>query len=354
MDELQLKKLEESIKNLEEKTSRIYLMVQDTKGNPKASVRYMYQMGMALKNGGFNIIILHEKNDYIGVGEWLGEEYMSLPHKSIESKNLEVAPEDFIIIPEIYAFVMEQVVKLPCAKIVLCQAYDHMLETLKPGMSWPQYGFYKCITTSEFQKEYISSVMRNVSFDIIEPYISNTFTKNTTPPNPIIAVHTRDQRKTMNIIKSFYLKFPQYRWVTFRDLRGVSEQTFSEYLRESFLSVWVDETSGYGTFPLESMKSNVLCLGKTPNLVPTWMNENNGIWITNENLIIDYIADLLQNWLEDNISPEIYEKMDETINSLPTEESFNTQVIATFSEYFVNRISGFKSQLDKMKTQEQE
>jgi len=150
------------------------------------------------------------------------------------------------------------------------------------------------------------------------------------------------------------LKFPQYRWVTFRDLRGVSEQTFSEYLRESFLSVWVDETSGYGTFPLESMKSNVLCLGKTPNLVPSWMNEDNGIWINNENLMIDYIADLLQNWLEDNINPEIYVKMDETINNLPTEESFNTQVVSTFGEYFTNRISGFKSQLDKLKTQEQE
>ena len=354
MEEQQIKKLEESISHLENKTARIYVMVQDTKGNPKASVRYMYQFALALKNAGYNSIILHEKNDYIGVGEWLGEKYMELTHKSIESKNLEVSPEDFIIIPEVYSFVMEQIVNLPCAKIVMCQAYDHMLETLKPGASWPQYGFIKCITTSESQKNYIGQVMRGLSIDIIEPFISDTFKNNGLPQKPIVSVVSRDQRKAVNFIKGFYLKFPQYRWVTFRDLRGVSEQIFSEQLSESFLSVWMDETSGYGTFPLESMKSGVLCLGIKPNLVPTWMNENNGIWIDNENLLLDFTADLLQNWLEDNISEQMYSEMDLTINSLPTEKSFNETVTKLFDEYFENRITSFKSQLNKLQTEEEQ
>ena len=68
MEEQQIKKLETSVANLENKSAKIYIMVQDTKGNPKASVRYMYQFAMALKNAGYNSIILHEKNDYIGVG----------------------------------------------------------------------------------------------------------------------------------------------------------------------------------------------------------------------------------------------------------------------------------------------
>jgi hypothetical protein len=352
MDETQIQKLEQSIENLETKKSRIYVMVQDTKGNPKASVRYMYQMCMALHNNGFNAIILHEKNDYIGVGEWLSEEYMKLPHKSIESKNLEVSPEDFIIIPEIYAFVMEQIIKLPCAKIVVCQAYDHMLETLKPGMNWSNYGFYKCITTSERQKDYINQIMRGISFDIVTPPISNVFKKSSLPQKPIISVHSRDPRKTMNFIKTFYLKFPQYRWVTLRDLRGISEETFAEQLSESFLSVWLDETSGYGTFPLESMKCGVICLGLRPNLIPDWLNDGNGIWTNSELLMIDLAADFLQNWLEDNINHLVYEKMEETVNSLQTLEVFDNQVITIFGEYFVNRISGFKSQLDKLKTEE--
>ena len=150
------------------------------------------------------------------------------------------------------------------------------------------------------------------------------------------------------------MKFPQYRWVTFRDLRGVSEKIFADQLSESFVSVWIDETSGYGTFPLESMKSGVLCLGIKPNLVPTWMNENNGIWIDNENLLLDFTADLLQNWLEDNISEEIYTEMGKTLETLPTEEIFNETVTKLFGEYFENRVESFKSQLNKLQTEEQQ
>ena len=64
MDQDTIKKVELSIENLKEKTSRIYLMVQDTKGNAKAGIRYIYQIALTLKNNGFNPIILHESNDY--------------------------------------------------------------------------------------------------------------------------------------------------------------------------------------------------------------------------------------------------------------------------------------------------
>lgn len=230
-----IQKLEKSISNLKDKSSRIYFMVQDTKGNAKGSVSYIYKMALTLKRAGYNSIILHEKPDYMGVTSWLGEEYMTeLPHKSIEGQNLDVAPDDFIIVPELYGFVMPQLNNLPCSKIVLCQSYDYMFETLQPGQTWAQFGFNKCITTSELQKEYISNVMKNVTFDIVEPLISEVFKKQILPPKPIIAVHTRDQRETLNLIKTFYIKFPQYRWVTFRDMRGLSESEFAKGLMTCF------------------------------------------------------------------------------------------------------------------------
>ena len=135
MNEESQLKIEKSIENLSNKSSRIYFLVQDTKGNAKAGIRMIYQMAQKLKENGFNSMIMHEKNDYTGVSDWLGEEYMELPHSSIENQNLQISPEDFIIIPEVYGHVMEQVAKMTCAKIVLCQAYDHMLETLQAGTS---------------------------------------------------------------------------------------------------------------------------------------------------------------------------------------------------------------------------
>jgi hypothetical protein len=245
---------------------------------------------------------------------------------------------------------MDQITKLPCGKIVLSQAFDHVFETLQPGQSWTQLGFYKCITTSEKQKELIQSVMRNVTVDVVAPYISDVFQKNEYPPKTIINVHTRDHRDTVNLIKSFYAKFPQYRWFTFRDLRGLSEQEFAEAMKDSFVSVWIDQYSSYGTFPLESMKMNIPVIGLVPDIVPTWMNEDNGVWINNKTIVTDVISDFIQNWLEDNINPALYENMKKTIDTLQSKEKFESDVAELFDRLISTRMEGFENQLNKLQT----
>lgn len=354
MNQENIKKLEVSIQNLKDKTARIYFFVQDTKGNAKASIRMIYQMAMALKNAGYNSIMLHEKDDYTPVSSWLEGDYMTqLPHAKIEGQQLPVSPEDLLIIPEVYGFIMDQVKNLPCGKIVLCQAYDHMLETLSPGQSWAQYSFFKCITTSEVQKNYISQIMRNTSFDIVTPTISDVFEKQEFPPKPIVCIHSRDQRDSLNIIKTFYLKYPQYRWITFRDMRGLSERDFANSLKDAFLSVWIDPTSGFGTYPLESMKVGVPVIGRVPYLSPEWLTQDNGIWITDNNSFVDVIADFVQNWLEDNVHPKIYETGYETALKYSNYNEFESRVVFLFSGYMMERLNSFEQQLNKLETIEQ-
>jgi hypothetical protein len=350
MNSEQIEKIENSIQNLKEKKSRIYFLVQDTKGNAKASIAYTYRMAKSLWDKNYNVTMLHEKSDYVGISTWLDQEFMNIPHTSIDGQKLQISPEDFIVVPELYGFVMSQISNLPCGKIVLSQSYDYVLETLQPGQSWNQLGFLKCITTSEQQKEYLSSLMKNVSIDVIPPFISDSFKKDTLPANPIIGIHTRDQREGLNIIKQFYLKFPQYRWVTFKDMRGMSESEFAFNLKQCFMSVWIDDISSYGTFPLESMKCGVPCMGTVPRMIPEWMSEDNGLWINNKNEIVDYIADFLQNWLEDNINENLLTQMDSTIEKLPTSESFNQSVINNFEGYLETRLKSFEEQLNKLQT----
>jgi hypothetical protein len=353
MNQEQILKLEESIQKMRDKKSRIYFLVQDTKGNAKASIRYIYEMAMTLKNKGFNAIILHETPDYFGVKDWLGEDYMSnLEHRPIEGSNLEISPEDLIVVPEIYGFIMDQITKLPCGKVVLSQSYDYIFETLQPGQTWSQLGFHKCITTSEKQKEIITTTMRSISVDVIEPTISEVFQKQEFPPKTIIGVHTREHRDTVNLIKTFYAKFPQYRWITFRDLRGLSQEEFTNAMKESFSSVWIDNIRSFGTFPLESMKMGIPVIGLVPNLTPEWMNEENGIWINNQNMLVDVIADFIQNWLEDNINPKLYEEMEITINKLSTQEKFDSEVVELFTKMIDNRADSFESQLSKLQITE--
>lgn len=353
MDQEKIQKIERSLENLKNKESRIYFLVQDTKGNPKAGIKYIYDMALSLKNNGYNTIIIHEMKEYHGVADWLGQQYMDLPHQEIEGQNLALSPDDFVVIPEIYGHVMEQIKNFPCGKIVLCQSYDHMLETMAPGVSWIQHGFYKCITTSESQKKMLSDIMKGTSFDIVEPYIYEGFTKKDKPSKPIISIHTREPRNTANIIKTFYLKYPQYRWITFRDMRGIKLDDFAKFLKDSYLSVWVDDESAFGTYPLECMATGTPVIGKVPNLKPEWLSEENGIWTYQFNDIVDVIANFTQNWLEDNISETLYSNMESTVNQFNKKDKFENEVSSLFDEYFSARAKSFSEQLEKINVTEE-
>ena len=133
-------------------------------------------------------------------------------------------------------------------------------------------------------------------------------------------------------------------------MRNLSEKDFAKGLETSCLSVWVDEISGYGTFPLESMKSNVPVLGLVPNLLPEWMTEENGLWINNKIQLVDFIADYLQNWLEDNVNETLFIEMRKTVESLPTKESFEEESVKLFDKYLTSRQESFTEQLSKLQT----
>ena len=49
-----------------------------------------------------------KKHNYKGVESWLGTDYSELPHSNIESGELKVGPQDFVIIPELYGNTLEQ------------------------------------------------------------------------------------------------------------------------------------------------------------------------------------------------------------------------------------------------------
>jgi hypothetical protein len=123
---VQIEQVKEVIGKLENKDFGIYFFTLDTKGNPTAGVANIYEHVKVLNELGYKATILHEKNDYklrgdqegMGLVDWLGEEYAELPHLSIESQQLNVGPQDFIVIPEIFSNIMDQVKQFPCKKVV--------------------------------------------------------------------------------------------------------------------------------------------------------------------------------------------------------------------------------------------
>jgi hypothetical protein len=311
------------IEKLDAKDFGFYFFTLDTKGNPTAGVANIYEHVKILTELGYKAYIMHEKNEYIGVGGWLGEEYMKLPHVSIENQTLNVGPQDFIIIPEVFANVMDQTKNFPSKRIVLCQSYDYIFELMNFGLTWGVFGINDVITTSQKQASYIKTLFPNINTHIIPVSIPEYFKPQEKPVKPVISIMARDQKDALKIIKSFYIQYPTYKWITFKELRGVPKEEFASSLADSCLAVWVDGISGFGTFPLEAIECNVPVIGKIPELVPEWMEDNvtpegitnlkaNGVWSTSILEIPHLIAQYLKVWLEDSVPENILDAMKES------------------------------------------
>ena len=193
-------KVVDFITKIDNKEFGLYFFTLDTKGNPTAGIANIYEHVKILNELGYKASILHEKNDYHGVEEWLGESYAKLSHVSIESQNLNLRAIDFIIIPEIFANVMEQVKEFPCKKIVFSQSYTYILELLGIGNRWDlNFGFRDVITTSERQAEYIKDLFPQIDTHVIPPAIPDFFKPTDKLKKPIISILTRDQKTALKI-----------------------------------------------------------------------------------------------------------------------------------------------------------
>jgi hypothetical protein len=341
--EEQLAQVKTVLENLENKNFNLYFFTLDTKGNPTAGIANIYEHVKLLNELGYNAAILHEKNDYKikgdeesnGVADWLGDEYANIPHISIESQTLNVTPADFIIIPEIFSNIMEQVKSFPCKKVVFSQSYDYLLELLPIGKRWnTDYGFNDVITTSTKQAIYLSNLFPSLNTHVVPVSIPSYFKDSDKPKMPIIALHTRNQGDAAKIAKSFYLQYPIYKWVTFKELRGLSRQNFATELGKACLAVWIDDAAGFGTFPLEAIESNTPVIGKMPNLIPEWMEtvdeegnvtiKNNGVWTNTTLNIPELIATYIKVWLEDSVPTDLIEGIKESQGQYTTEKQKET------------------------------
>jgi hypothetical protein len=202
-----------------------------------------------LNDLGYNATILHEKNDYklridiknttddgrMGIAEWMGEEYASQPHISIESQQLNISGTDFIVIPEIFSNIMDQVKGFPCKKIVFSQSYHYALELLPTAKRWADYGFTDVITTSDKQASYLKHIFPSVTSHVAPVSIPKYFKPTDKMKEPIVTIVTREQGDALKIVKSFYLQYPTYKWITFKELRGLPRKTFAEELGKSYL-----------------------------------------------------------------------------------------------------------------------
>jgi len=135
-------------------------------------------------------------------------------------------------------------------------------------------------------------------------------------------------------------------------MRGMSVEFFANTLNEMCVGVWVDDISGFGTFPLECMKTGVPVIGKIPNLKPDWLKEENGFWTYESTQIVDIIQAYIKTWLEDSLPEQLLEEMDKTIEPY-TVENTTAQLLEFFGKVEEEKIKELENALNKFTLKEE-
>ena len=354
-----IKVVEENISKLENKDFTLYFFVLDTKGNPSSALEYIYRTALTLQNKGYKVKILHNEKEFIGVRDWLGDEYADLPHANTEKENVEISASDFLFIPEIFANVMMQTKKLPCKRVILVQNANNITEFLPVSQSFDNLGILDAIVTTKVQEIKLKDWFSDLRTHIVSPSINPIFKKSDKPQKLLVNVISREQSDVNRIVKPFYWKNPIYKFVSFRDLRGLSQDLFAEALREAAITIWVDDVTPFGYSALEALRSGGLVLAKVPTEQSDWMFDNNGlvdsvIWFDTIEEVVEMLPSAIRSWTLDQVPDEVYTKQDE-LSTLYSEDTQNAEIEQVYIKEIVGkRLADFKEVLADLKNNKDE
>lgn len=304
-----IEKLEAIVSDLENKNGYVYFFVFDTKNAPNGEVKYIYDIAKEIQDKGYNVKMLHQEDEFVGASEWLGDYYDTLEHVDVRKENLAVTPSDYLFIPEVCTNVMGQVKNLPCRKVMIYYNPTYFNDYMPVGVSLMDYNIHDAITTNSNLQSKLKSYFPNVNVRIIRPSVRNFFTPNDEPKKLIVNLLTPNSNEVNDIVKPFYWKYPAYKWISFRDLKGVPQIMLADMLRQAAITVWVDDFTNNGITALEALKSGSLLIAKMPNAIPEWMIDNNEllqgvIWVDSYDMLHEVLASVIRGWTRDDISDE--------------------------------------------------
>ena len=349
--------LENELKKYEDKSFNVYFFTLDSKGNPSATIRYTYQLALSLSKRGYKVTMLHQEKQFVGVAGWLGEQYAALPHKNVETENVEITHADFLFIPEIYANVMSQTKNLPCKRIVLLTNMNYLTEVIPVGVTWFDMGMDECVTTTNYNKNAIEDYFPGVKTHIVSPRIPSMFRKSDKPQDLVINFVVKDPTNINKVMKPFFWKYPIYKWISFRDIRGLPQENFADALREAAITIVIDDDTNFGTSIIEAANSGSLVLAKVPDIITDWMvdenkNLNKGvIWFDDLRNTPNLIASVVRTWLLDKVPQELYDEADK-LKGLYTAQRQEGEIEEVFvNDLFEGRRKSMKEAVEQFKSE---
>lgn len=349
-----IKKLEETIDSIINKDGKIYFFTLDTKGSPNGEIKYIYDIALSLLQMGYSVTMLHQEEEFVGPLEWLGDRYEALEHKNVKEENIGITPSDFVFIPEVFSNVMSQTKTLPCKRIMVYYNPSYLTDYMPVGATLSDMNIYDAITTNIELKNKLNSYFPNVNVKIVRPSVDDIFVNDNVPKKLIVNLLTPSANEVNDIVKPFYWKYPIYKWLSFRDLKGVTQSMLSDVMREAAITVWVDDYTNNGLIALEALKSGSLLIAKVPVTTPEWMMDGDElrdgiIWVDSYEMLHDVIASVVRGWTKNDII-DTYLNMSDTIKHVLTKTTQNLDVQKQITDgIFVETINTYKQILSAEK-----
>ena len=354
MDRIQ--KLNEILNNISSNNYNVYLYVPSIPDTVYSmAVEEIYKICFFLRKNNYNAFLItgeDEKEPEFKIPNFLSEELKSLPHLSPRKDNISVSVNDVLIVPEFFVNVMHQIsdAKIQCEKIVLCQSQTYMLDSLPPNHTWAAWGFSTILTTSEQLKEFIQRNSR-VNYNIENYKIGiPSYFKSSKIKKPIIMYFSRNDSDIKRLSKIFFMKYPELSWVLFERVQGsepfITRKELAEKMSEIPVLLWLDRDAGFGTLPLEAMKSGAVVVGMIPEIEKDYLKINDtAIWSSSIEVLAEQLGVVIKEWLIDNIPSVVYENM-EKVSSEYTEENHEKTLIQAFSNIIENRRNLIKQAIE--------
>ena len=301
-----IEKLEGIISEIANKENKLYFFTLDTKNAPSGEVKYIYDIALTLLEMGYQVEMLHQEEEFVGPYEWLGDKYEVLVHRNIKDDNVVVTPSDFLFIPEVFTNVMGQVKNLPCRRVMIYYSPSYFVDYMPVGVTMSDMNIHDAITTNETLKTQLQGYFPNLNVRVIRPSIREYFANDNAPKKLVVNLLTSSNNEVNDIVKPFYWKNPAYKWLSFRDLKGIPQSMLADVMREGAITIWVDDYTNNAQTALEALKSGSLLIAKIPQVTPEWMLEEGEhrfgiIWVDSYEMLHDILASVVRGWTRDEI-----------------------------------------------------
>jgi hypothetical protein len=356
-----IEKLNEILSNINSNSYNVYLYVPSIPDTVYAmAVEEIYNICFFLRKNNYNAFLItgeDEKDPEFKIPAFLSEELKALPHLSPKKDNINVSVNDVLIVPEFFVNVMHQIfdAKIQCEKIVLCQSQTYMLDSLPPNHTWAAWGFNTVLTTSDQLKEFIQRNSRvNYNIQTYNIGIPDYF-KPKKIKKPIIMYYSREDANIKRLSKIFFMKYPELSWVLFERVQGaenfLTRQKLAEKMGEIPALLWLDKDAGFGTLPLEAMKSGMVVVGMIPEIEKNYTKTNDtAIWSNSIEILAEQLGIVIKEWLADNIPSVVYENMEKVSNEY-TVENHEKTLIQAFSNIVENRKALINNTIESIKNE---